>query len=174
MRRGLIVLIVLLLVGVGVASAQDEIVEPQCKTTSLNFIITALRTTADGVEEDVQNETSPIVSLRLLQAQIAGLLAECRGLSFSSDTDGMQPVLGPITLPEGIYRATVTTTGFFIGDIELIDGECESTGFGSVFNLSPGQADAGAQAVIRSAECRMLFPVENTREPWTLIFEPIQ
>lgn len=79
-------------------------------------------------------------------------------------------VLGPISLPDGIYRARVTTDGFYIATLQVISGEC---GVGTsfliphVFNLTQGQA-RGAEAIIRSSGCTTYIETSNITTGWTL------
>jgi hypothetical protein len=88
---------------------------------------------------------------------------------FSSNTEGMQPVIGPIDIPTGFYEVTATTNGFFIGEIETVGGTC-TTGTMGLFNLSQGIANAGAETWFASENCRALIQVSNTQEAWTLEF----
>lgn len=93
-------------------------------------------------------------------------------LTYSSEDLGLQPVIGPVDIPDGIYRATVKTDGFFIGKIEPVAGEC-LTGTLGLFNLSQGISTDGASSLVGSVECRGLIQISNTTEPWTLEFYAI-
>ena len=92
-------------------------------------------------------------------------------LRISSAEAGLQPVLGPIRLPTGVYIVEATTAGYFIGDVQALAGEC-TTQSGTLFNLSAGQANSGAETLLASSGCEMLLSISNTREPWTLTFTP--
>ncbi|MEL7235427.1 MAG: hypothetical protein AAGK74_13080, partial [Chloroflexota bacterium] len=91
---------------------------------------------------------------------------------FSSSELGLQPVIGPVDLPTGIYRVRYTSTGFGIVDIETIGGECITDTFG-LFNVSSGEANGGAETIFASDSCSGLITVDNTSEPWTLEFLPV-
>lgn len=88
-------------------------------------------------------------------------------LTFNGTTD---QVLGPITLPRGMYRARVTTAGYFIAGMQVTSGEC-GTGtiilYPSLFNLSRGRG-LGAEVVIRSAGCSTYIETSNITDGWTL------
>jgi len=83
--------------------------------------------------------------------------------------------LGPIDLPSGTYRVTVTTAGFITADVETLAGDCYIVGAGSLlFALSSGDASNGAEAIIRSQNCSMLIAVEaRGGAEWTLTFEQV-
>lgn len=98
--------------------------------------------------------------------------AYCRGMSFSSEDDGMQPVIGPVIMvQDGMYRATFTTDSYGSVEIETMQGDCEAGMSGLMFNAFEGQASGGAQEILQASNCIMLLKVSNTFEPWTLTFE---
>lgn len=92
-------------------------------------------------------------------------------LSFSGNKD---QVLGPITIPNGIYRARVTTAQSIIVEINPISGECgQGTGnYLSTLLFSLNEAN-GAEAVLTSRGCRTLIAVSLVSAPWTLEFEKV-
>lgn len=92
---------------------------------------------------------------------------------YYSSQEGLYAVIGPVVFEDGRYRATVTTSGFFIGSLETVEGTCDS-GFMGLFNLSSGQANSGAQNLITTRECVAILVVGNTQQPWTLTFEQLQ
>lgn len=85
---------------------------------------------------------------------------------------GEATVIGPLDIPEGVYRATATTSGFIIVTVTALEGECgEGSGFflsPGLFNESQGQATNGAESVFTSKGCRALIEVSNTQTPWVL------
>ncbi len=88
---------------------------------------------------------------------------------YSSETL-MTPVIGPVEIPAGTYRATATTTGYMIVAVEPLDGTCGHIWTG-LFNLSSGEASTGVQEVITFEECLAMIVIRNVWEPWTLEFE---
>lgn len=109
-----------------------------------------------------------------LQAEITALDAECRGLSFSSEADGRQPVIGPIILEEGVYRFTATTVGFLIVQGTALDGDCDRE-IRAPFILSQGDAVDGAQTVIDlEDDCEFLLEFSNVTENWTFTIEKLR
>lgn len=89
--------------------------------------------------------------------------------SFNSDEHGLQPVLGPLTLPAGVYVFTATTAGFMAVVPQSLSGDCGLDLKVAVFNLSQGQGDSGAQSVVDvEANCNVLFEIGNTTSRWTM------
>jgi hypothetical protein len=110
---------------------------------------------------------------RLLRIAAAALQMEsiCNGLSFEGANSR---VIGPFVLPAGYYRAIVTTSQYLIARLVVLNGECETSSFGSLFNLSAGEGTNGAEAVIISEGCRAVIEFSNTRAPWTFRIESIR
>lgn len=91
---------------------------------------------------------------------------------FSSAENGMQPVLGPIDISDGLYRVKVVTDGYFIGQVEELDGDC-ITGTLGLFNLTSGIASNGAFALFGSIGCSGLIKISNTTDEWVMEFYAI-
>ena len=113
--------------------------------------------------------------LRVIANEIALLDAKCNGLSFEGTS---QVVLGPVEVPEGIYRVTVNTPGFVIVRITPIEGTCGQRSDDdrdyTMFSESQGEASP-AQTVFQSAGCSILIEFDNLSDPeWTLTFEKVQ
>ncbi len=167
MFRILAVIGVLLIAVTGV-SAQEETAE-ECSAAA-----DALTVIADILAEP---ELSPLDTLDLIYKAAIEARATCMELSFSSEVEGFEPVIGPLIIPEGIYRPTVTTEGYFIMRIVPLRGECgDGTRMSptSVFNITAGIATTGAQGVVASAGCEALIEIENTSAPWVLSFEKLR
>lgn len=97
-------------------------------------------------------------------------------LIFDSATYGLIAVIGPVEIPEGVYRAEAVTGGFIIVHINPVEGECGAgTSFltTGLFSLSKGEATTGAEAIFTSRGCSVLMEVSNTQEAWTLSFEKV-
>jgi len=91
-------------------------------------------------------------------------------LAFSSAQDGNQPVLGPVTIPDGVYRIRLVTDGFFSAELEELEGTCDlSTTFG-FFNIMMDAASGGAEVLFVSSGCEALITTSNVTKAWTLDF----
>lgn len=93
-------------------------------------------------------------------------------LTFNSQENGLQAVIGPVSIPSGAYRVTATTNGFFIGQIQTVSGTCNADTMG-LFNLMQGIATLGAETLFTSENCQAIISVSNTQQPWTLDFSQI-
>ncbi len=166
-RIGLLVLALLLMVGAANVLAQDD--APACDAAATADVLA-------GLVEAVRTAESPIEALGAVRDAASIALAACGGLNFSSDVEGMMPVIGPVEIPEGIYRVTVITDGYFIASFDVLDGQC---GDGrlflpGLFIVSAGDATEGAQAVVNSEGCETLISIENVTEDWSLSFEKLR
>jgi hypothetical protein len=120
--------------------------------------------------------SSPSLSedIAAIQSELAALDAECRGLSFSSEVDGSQPVIGPIILEEGVYRVTFTTDGYGSISGTVLEGDCERE-IRLIFNESEGDASDGSQAVLDiEGDCEVLLELDNITDDWTLTIESLR
>ena len=89
--------------------------------------------------------------------------------SFNSGDDGLQPVLGPISLSEGIHIFTATTDGYMIVSPTSLSGDCGSDLRYSIFSFSDGEGSSGAQSVVNAeSDCNVLLEVSLADEEWTL------
>lgn len=87
-------------------------------------------------------------------------------------------MIGPIDIAAGTYRATATTAGFIIVQVNPTAGECGVAmgliGYSpGLFIISQGQAANGAEAIFTSESCTALIEVSNVQGPWTLTFEKV-
>jgi hypothetical protein len=123
------------------------------------------------------DQLEPLDILRAIRDAVTEALIGCEGLSFSDENSGgLQPVIGPVEIPEGMYRARVVTEGAFILHADLISGECgEGRGMSSyVMNVWAETAVEGIEIVFYSAGCETLLSVSNTNSPWNLTFEKLR
>lgn len=160
--------LILLVVLVGAVQAQDEEAEA-CDYAALAAQLTE-------VSEGLEASDDPAVELMALQAEIASFQASCNGLTFTSEEEGLLPVIGPIEIPEGLYRVTVVTDGYFILDVEPLEGECGPRGgyTTNIMGVSRDEAVEGAEALAESTGCEALLVIENVTDPWVLTFEKIR
>lgn len=173
-----IVFALLLLCALGFASpviAQEVVAKPY--TCDLATIQKVIDVYIKGLEDLKANKSTDPVNiskvLQILSNNSNTLRAACDELAFSGSK---QLVIGPVTIPAGIYRAKATTIGYMGVVIDAISGECGvGTRMSSIhlFNISKGEGNDGAEAVFVSENCSALITVDNVREDWQLSFERI-
>lgn len=162
--RFFFILLILLSISFSV-SAQDDSPASDCDLTTLSPLLDTAQDALAGDDAKAALEALSVVRNAIAQAQAA-----CSQLTFTSEEYGQIAVIGPVEIPAGVYRASVTTDGYFIADVTLLDGECDDR---NLFNLTEGEASNKAEAVFKSEGCTVLIETDNTREPWTLIFSRI-
>lgn len=165
---GLLLLLVLLAVSaVSVWAQEDE--APECDAAATADVLAEL-------VEALRTAENPIEALGAVRDAASLATAACSGLSFNSDDEGLMPVIGPIEIPEGVYRVTLVTEGYFIMKVDALDGACgEGTRMSSnAFNVGRDSATNGAEVVIISEGCEALLSVSNVTKSWTLGFEKLR
>lgn len=159
----------LLIIGAFVIVAQDDTSTLLCDVAEISESLSVL--VAELTESD-----DPMLALMALQEATIAARVECGGLAFNSDDEGMQPVIGPVEIPEGLYRVTFTVNGMASVDIEAVEGDCEVDGFmGLFFSMEMGGVE-GAQALFESDGCEALimFSAVMLADEWTLDFEKLR
>lgn len=155
--------------------AQDsKIDETKC---SIETVDAVLKVYLDSIQKIIDSHSQdPLAVSNFLQAAANTaneLRATCDGLIFSGKK---QTVVGPVRIPEGIYRAIATTKKYMAVHVDATEGEC---GVGtrmstiSLFNLSEGEGNDGAEAVFVSKDCRALITIDNVNAEWKLEFQRI-
>ena len=165
-----VVLAVALMLAVLPVAGQDETETVEgCEAAALADVLAEL-------VEAVREAEDVAGALRAVAVAAGTAAAVCDDLAFSSEEDGLLPVIGPVTIPEGIYRVTVTTEGYFILRSDALEGECGDGQYFTpgIFNLSRGSAVDGAQMVFHSAGCETLLSVSNVTDPWVIGFEKLR
>lgn len=159
-------LFVLLLIALVIPTAAAQDTDPAtCLTPdALLASITTLLTESQGMDT--------LTILDALRTAVSEHTIACTGLAFSSEQDGLRPVIGPFTIPAGLYRVTATTAHYMSTKFDVLSGECDAQTVR--FNLSEGQATDGAQQVLESEGCEVLLSVSNTQQPWTFEFEKLR
>jgi len=172
MSRLLFVIMILLIVAIP-AFAQDENIIASCDQAYMADTYNALEGVLSAAKVAMDN--NDIEAWRLAIRSIRTVTevndSYCSGLSFNNEKDGQQAVIGPFTFIDGKYRVTAQTEGFMMVDLESLEGTCETSGLGGMFNLWEGQATTGAQTLLTTEGCMAMILVSNTHEPWTLNFE---
>lgn len=108
--------------------------------------------------------------LRTMAGEIAANDAACSGLSFEGSG---QKLLGPVELPEGIYRVTASgDDGFGIVEFTVLAGEC-GEGNRMSPNVLDGDVTQDVEVVVMSAGCEVLIDA-NMDDRWTLVFEQLR
>jgi len=148
----------------GAALAQDEAACTDEFVVALEDHVAKIR-----VAQDEGELASVLGLLAALQPFVSEVMSLCGPLTWEGDSETL---IGPVRIPEGYYRATVTTDGYFITKLTAIDGECSgSSSFMPLFNLSGEQASDGAEALVMSEGCSALLEISNISAPWTLVLE---
>ncbi len=166
----LVLFVLCITIAVVPVTAQDT--ASACNKDNVNLAIAAVAKSA----QDAQAATDPKAAVDLLastSSKIAALQADCNGLLFSGKTNG---VIGPVELPEGIYKAITDTTGFLSATITAIDGDCHqgAGSFGSPMLYMLTDKASNAESVISSTGCTALIEVSVVSAEWTLRIEKIK
>lgn len=146
--------------------------EGVCDTDSLQNIINLFIGELGKLKTG--SETDPVKIADKLQqlANDANMLrAACDGLVFSGES---AKVIGPVKLPQGVYRVTATTDGYMSGTITAVEGECGAgVAFTTplLFTIMQGQASKGSEATVTSKDCTALIEIANVQGSWKVEFE---
>lgn len=174
MKRAVgLISVLLLLMGLVPVMAQEG---ASCDAAALTAVSDALAEANDAAKAAIEagDLEGALAALASVKTPISAAEAACSGLTFSGTNDS---VVGPVELPEGIYKATATTDGFISVLVTALSGECGSGSARSMrqllFNVSKGEAAAGAEALLFSAECSALFEVGNVQGDWEIRFEKV-
>lgn len=162
------IVVLMAAVGLGVVFSQDEAVVADCDLEAIAEEISIYVTALPLVED-------PWNALDVIDDLVSVARIECFGMSFSSEVDGRQPVLGPILVPDGLYRVRANTEGFFQLTIMVLGGDCDIGGFGDLmFNEFAGDANPVETLLDAENDCEAMFTVSLADEEWTLEFEKIR
>lgn len=162
-RLFLILLVCLLLPGTATAQDGDEL---QCSDADISAALDlALSQLQEAKSQEPGAALASIVDVRNVLAELDG---QCLGLTL---TGTASTVHGPVYVPEGTYRVSVTTYKFFIMHHTVLDGDCGDR-YG-IFN-EMSDAEFTAQVVFESAGCSALFETSNIFGPYTVTFEKLR
>jgi hypothetical protein len=159
----------LVLVAVVMLVRAQEPVEPRCAKEEIQTMLEIINGGTYALLEEVDMTTvwQSVSAMAGVHRQIYAL---CNPLFFEGTN---QQLIGPITIPAGVYRAILTTEGFFAAKLEVLDGECEADGVFGLYLINAGQANDGAEVLVRSEGCETLIGTNNVTAEWTLEFEKI-
>lgn len=168
-RKLIFVLALLTIIGVVLPVHSQEPFEPRCSKADIQTMIEMIQGGFFALLEE-EDMTTAWQVISALNGTYNRIYALCSPLSFEGEN---QQVIGPIDIPAGVYRVILTTEGYFIADVEPIDGQCEARGFTGLFNVTSGRANQGAESLLISDGCEALIVTSNVSAPWTLVFEKI-
>ena len=110
--------------------------------------------------------------LDIVSARDLARLSVSSRYSFSSDIEGLQPVLGPIPFDNGLYIVTVTTDGYMTVGSKILSGDCGSDLRYSLIGVSAGEGSDGAQDIFEvESDCVALLDIGLSDEAWSLDIE---
>ncbi len=84
-------------------------------------------------------------------------------LQFQGDTGGI--VVGPTTIPAGVYKLTLTVAGATV-NISSVSGNCS----GYIYVPSDGTT---TEEVFRSDGCSILIEIDRATKTWSLVFTAV-
>ncbi len=168
-----IMLMIVLVVAVSVlpvgAQGDDEAPELVCELADLELHVNAIEQQVQTAvaAEDAQTVYDSLIAARRFMTELDSL---CLGLDFEGDSSS---VVGPVFIPEGVYRVNAAVDDFFIMQVVPLTGECGAR-FGALFNESssdsPGRV---AQALLTSGGCEAVFEISNVDEAFSVTFEKL-
>jgi hypothetical protein len=164
----LIVLCATLILAGSMARAQDG---GELKCTDADVSAAVDEALAGLQAAQGQDAATAYEATRQVKAELATLDSLCLGLDFEGSATNV--VSDPVIIPAGVYRVTVTTNGYFMMSGTVLEGRC--TDAINLFILSEGDAVTGAQAVLESEGCTVLWEISTvSAPPYTVTFEKIK
>jgi hypothetical protein len=126
---------------------------------------------ANGLTAKGDNKAD-METLMKLATDIQNQNVACSGHTFTGKSSTL---IGPMDLPKGNYKTTLTTRGRFTARLSVLSGDCKgSSSTASYYSVTSGEATNGAEAVLRSEGCRLVIESSNVRGPWTLTVSPLE
>lgn len=185
LRKGSLVRILFIILLIAVFSASVSAQDFTCTADDVDFAVNAVMIELSLIKEYARIDQMPtaIEMLVTVQQELTALKSACRGESSEADPvsqdlsfggSGSQ-VVGPVTIPAGLYRVS----GNFYGGqnvsgtlrVERISGTCGDDFGGDVtviFLVDTGRV----QDTFRSSECVALINVQGNAH-WDIVFELI-
>jgi hypothetical protein len=166
----LLIVLLTLITAVLPAYAQTPAISPDCDIAGI------VAEVQDRLNEiDIQDAESALLEIELLTLRMDYLKALCRGLVFEgTDAD----VLGPVEIPEGIYRVhALPTQGYFGVEVAVMRGECgegQRANGTLLFNeaIDRDETPPELESLFVSTGCIALLIVDADA-PYTITFESI-
>ncbi len=146
-------------------SAQSE----SCTAVYINAAVLDLQNAVltlqiAAASDDASAVLSALATMRVIMADLESLCSAAPPLTFSGDG---QQVIGPFTIPAGVYRVTSTCTGYCYPMLERLDGDCGSMANGTFLPQISHGGGTGTE-VFRSGGCTVLL--EGEGEGWEIAF----
>lgn len=169
---GLISVLLLLMAMVPVMAQEGA----SCDAAALTAVSDALAEANDAAQAAIAagDLEGALAALATVKEQISAAEVACSGLTFSGESGS---VVGPVEMPEGVYKAVATTDGFMTVQVTALSGKCGAGNaqfmMPGLFIISKGQASSGAEALMFSEGCSALFEVGNVQSGWELRFEKL-
>ena len=120
---------------------------------------------------DIEAADDVAAAVRGLRLALAAHEAACAGLAWSSDEEGSNAALGPVTLEAGTYIVNVDAADFFMLQANLLSDGC---GWDmELFLISHMSVVENARDVVQvDRECRLLLDV-SSRSAWSIFWERV-
>jgi hypothetical protein len=120
-------------------------------------------------------ETSEaLAALAEVRSGLSKAERECLGLDFEGTAN---TVSDPVEIPAGLWRVTITTEGYIILSVMVLDGTCEAQGIygaDTLASLSRGQGVDGSDVLFMSEGCTAIWQTQNVTDPYTVTFQRMQ
>ena len=128
-----------------------------------------LQTAIESQLESMNDDPAAALS-EILQLAAVGL-RDCSGDAYAYDSvnEGLHPVLGPLSLAQGLHLFTLTTEKTGIVEAVTLSEECGTDLERSILNIAAGQGAQGAERLVRvESDCDLYLQLRNLRAAWTL------
>jgi hypothetical protein len=150
--------------------ARAQVIRPSCTIDELEGFFAALDATVVNMRlaRTMGNLDEVLALVNDLDVAIQGVKTACNPLRFTSDDEGLQAVIGPVSIAPGSYLATVVTDGPITVDLVASEGECSPQAEGMLFDVAEAEAATGIEALVSSRGCIAVITTHNADQPWTL------
>jgi hypothetical protein len=148
------------------AQEQNLTVENSCSDNQVTTFISDLTAVLSG-QPKIDNFFK---FLDELEAKIATERWQCSGMVLAGENVAGKKsvILGPVSIPDGVYRVTMTTDGGLYMEFAPVSGSCDFSLY-----VDPGDASNGTEQIFRATDnCTALIQIE-TDTAWKLAFAPI-
>lgn len=167
MRYLLVVALLVTALVPAAALAQDE--EPRCSDATLGTYVMALEAYVEHVRK-LHDEGEEFISyIAGLRPVLDDIVSECGDepeLAWEGTNDR---VIGPVSIPAGTYRATVSTDSWFVNaELDVQSGSCGDRFLPFMLML----ASDGDEALFESEGCTTLIGVEAAGD-WRIELNPM-
>lgn len=169
MKRILFVMFLMLMGALPMVKAQDGLEPPDSANCPKEAIAEQAAILLESIAEGSETLVSDILQFNTFAETVHFF---CAGFTLRGDVvEGKSSyTVGPLVIPAGVYRATLTAEDTFIMGLTKVDGSCPLVSL----ILTEGQATNGAEDVVSVREtCTAILDV-NAQGPWEWVLEPLQ